>query len=148
MRLPTDAIMEIDQRICLPLTGRYLTKVCWERVCKIVLIRYGWLSLGFQCSSQETNTKLIQVSNQWNHRGESHPLISRGSLNIATWLVSREVSNTECIYSSRWSQYMDQLEAIHSPIEDYFGISGIGVSNYHPHHQSHHVWLNLLIDKS
>lgn len=41
MRLPTDAIMELDQRICLPLIGRYLTKVCWERVCKIVLIRYG-----------------------------------------------------------------------------------------------------------
>ena len=79
------------------LIGRCLTKVRQERVPELVLIApvwptQPWFPVLFSMAIRRPI--LIPVSGDLliNHRGDSHPLIVQGSLSLATWLVSGNLS--------------------------------------------------------
>ena len=79
------------------LIGRYLTKVRQEQVLEIVLITPIWpTQTWFPVLVSMAVRRPIQVPVMQdlltNHKGENHPLISQGSLNLAAWLVSGDLS--------------------------------------------------------
>lgn len=71
-----------------------------------------WFPVFVSGDQYEINTGFKPVKPQRRKSSPDQPRISKYS-----HMACIKRSNTECIYSSRWSQYMDQLEAIHSPIE-------------------------------
>ena len=75
------------------LIGRCLTKVRQEKVSRLVLIAPMWPTQPWfpvlQSMAVREPVMIPQTPDLLlNHRGEVHPLITQGSLNLAAWLVS------------------------------------------------------------
>ena len=79
------------------LIGRCLTKVRREQVPEIVLITpiwptQTWLPVLVSMTVRRPIQIPVMQDLLTNHKGENHPLISQGSLNLAAWLVSGDLS--------------------------------------------------------
>lgn len=106
------------------LIGRCLSKVKREQVPELVLIApiwptQPWFPLLVSMSIRRPIQIPPMVDLLTNHRGEQHPLVEQGSLNLAAWLVSGDRSQQQV------SQKMHQSSFLHL---------GARVQKMHTHH--------------
>ena len=110
------------------LIARCLSKIQQEQVQELVLITPVWPTQPwFPVLLSMTIRKPIEIPTSErllsNHRGEIHPLIRQGSLNLAAWLVSGDPSKQRGFQRGHQSLYFRPGEAIqkkhtHHPGED------------------------------
>ena len=91
------------------LIGRCLSKVKREQVPELALIApiwptQPWFPLLVSMSIRRPIQIPPTVHLLTNHRGEQHPLIEEGSLNLAAWLVSEDRSQQQVHVSQKMHQ--------------------------------------------
>jgi len=114
------------------LIGRCLNKVHRERVPEMVLVTPIWPTQTWFPMLVWMSIRrpiLIPTTKQLlrNHKGESHPLISQGSLNLAAWLVSGDPLRQKEFQKKRQSLFYlpgDEIQRGHTPLAGEDGNGG------------------------